>query len=309
MHEEDYGILWKHTDRRLPDKPEVRRSRRLVISSVSTVENYEYGFFWYLYQDGNIQFEVKLTGILSLGAFQPGEKPKYGALVAPQRLRPEPPALLQRPARLRPRRHGQHGPAGRRGRPTSSAPDNPFENAFQAQADARSKTEKQARGAPEPGDGADLEDRQPDVHERASASRSATGSCRATTAFPFASPNAWWRKRAGFVEPPRLGDAVSTRTRSTPPATTPTRARGGDGLIRWTEQDRPIENTDVVLWYTFGHTHIPRPEDYPVMPTAYIGFLLKPSGFFDLNPANDVPPSAKKGVALSVKDEGKSCCH
>ncbi|HUE74137.1 MAG TPA: hypothetical protein VMP01_24865, partial [Pirellulaceae bacterium] len=72
MHEEDFGILWKHTDRRLPDAPEVRRSRRLVISSVSTVENYEYGFFWYLYQDGNIQLEVKLTGILSLGAFQPG---------------------------------------------------------------------------------------------------------------------------------------------------------------------------------------------------------------------------------------------
>ena len=67
MHEEDFGILWKHTDRRLPDAPEVRRSRRLVVSSVSTVENYEYGFFWYLYQDGNIQFEIKLTGILSLG--------------------------------------------------------------------------------------------------------------------------------------------------------------------------------------------------------------------------------------------------
>ena len=75
MHEEDFGILWKHTDRRLPDAPEVRRSRRLVVSSVSTVENYEYGFFWYLYQDGNIQFEMKLTGILSLGALQPGETP------------------------------------------------------------------------------------------------------------------------------------------------------------------------------------------------------------------------------------------
>lgn len=83
MHEEDFGILWKHTDRRLPDAPEVRRSRRLVISSVSTVENYEYGFFWYLYQDGNIQLEVKLTGILSLGAFPNGERPPFGALVAP----------------------------------------------------------------------------------------------------------------------------------------------------------------------------------------------------------------------------------
>src|SRR5205814_2730401 len=83
MHEEDFGILWKHTDRR-DNQPEVRRSRRLVISSISTVENYEYGFFWYLYQDGNIQLEIKLTGVLSLGALQPGEKAKYGALVAPQ---------------------------------------------------------------------------------------------------------------------------------------------------------------------------------------------------------------------------------
>lgn len=41
IHEEDYGILSKHTDRRLPDSPEVRRSRRLVVSSISTVENYE----------------------------------------------------------------------------------------------------------------------------------------------------------------------------------------------------------------------------------------------------------------------------
>ncbi len=83
MHEEDYGILWKHTDRR-DNQPEVRRSRRLVVSSVSTVENYEYGFFWYLYQDGNIQFKIKLTGILSLGAVAEGVKPKYGNLVAPQ---------------------------------------------------------------------------------------------------------------------------------------------------------------------------------------------------------------------------------
>ena len=83
IHEEDFGILWKHTDRRLPDAPEVRRSRRLVVSSISTVENYEYGFFWYFYQDGNIQFEIKLTGVLSLGAAREGDKPKHGSLIAP----------------------------------------------------------------------------------------------------------------------------------------------------------------------------------------------------------------------------------
>jgi len=116
------------------------------------------------------------------------------------------------------------------------------------------------------------------------------------------SPNAWWRKRAGFVNyhvwvtPWREEEKYGA-------GDFPNQSAGGDGLIRWTEQDRRIENTDIVLWYTFGHTHIPRPEDYPVMPTAYTGFLLKPNGFFALNPANDLPPSAKKNSAKG------SCCH
>jgi hypothetical protein len=55
-----------------------------------------------------------------------------------------------------------------------------------------------------------------------------------------------------------------------------------------------IDNTDVVVWYVFGHHHIPRPEDWPVMPVAYSGFTLKPLGFFDQNPALDVPPSPPK---------------
>jgi len=76
----------------------------------------------------------------------------------------------------------------------------------------------------------------------------------------------------------------------------PNQSSGGDGLIRWTEADRPVANTDIVLWYTFGHTHIPRPQDYPVMPAPHIGFLLKPNGFFDLNPATicHLPRSKRK---------------
>src|SRR5829696_33171 len=80
MHEEDYGLFLKHT-KAPTEKVEVRRSRRLVVSFIATVGNYEYGFFWYLYQDGNIEFEVKLTGIMSTGAVEPGEKPKYGQLL------------------------------------------------------------------------------------------------------------------------------------------------------------------------------------------------------------------------------------
>lgn len=76
----------------------------------------------------------------------------------------------------------------------------------------------------------------------------------------------------------------------------PNQHSGGAGLPEWTQADRSIENTDVVVWYTFGHHHIPRPEDYPVMPTAYSGFMLKPVGFFNASPAMDVPPSAQKGT-------------
>jgi primary-amine oxidase len=119
--------------------------------------------------------------------------------------------------------------------------------------------------------------------------------------FPFAAKDAWWRKRAGFVNyhvwvtPCAEGERHAA-------GDYPNQSAGGDGLPRWTEQDRPLVDTDVVLWYTFGHTHLPRPEDYPVMPTAYLGFLLKPHGFFTENPANDVPPSAKKAAK-------GSCCH
>ena len=80
MHEEDFGLLWKHWDFRNGDT-EVRRSRRFVISFISTVGNYDYGFYWYLYQDGTIEAEVKATGIMSTAAVPPGETPRHGTLV------------------------------------------------------------------------------------------------------------------------------------------------------------------------------------------------------------------------------------
>jgi primary-amine oxidase len=297
MHEEDFGILWKHTDRRLPDAPEVRRSRRLVISSVSTVENYEYGFFWYLYQDGNIQLEVKLTGILSLGAMAPGEKPRYGNLVAPQVYAPNHQHFFN--VRLDFDLDGTANTVQQVDVVADPIDDrNPFENAFQARATTL-ETEKQARA------NLNLESCRtwkvvnPHV-------KNAVGEpvgykfFPGDNAFPLASKNAWWRKRAGFVNH-HIWVTPYSEDECYAAGDHPNQSRGGEGLIAWTEQDRPIADTDVVLWYTMGHTHIPRPEDYPVMPTAYIGFLLKPNGFFALNPANDVPPSKKAGE--------KSCCH
>ena len=121
---------------------------------------------------------------------------------------------------------------------------------------------------------------------------------------PFASPDAWWRKRAGFVNH-HVWVTPYAEDEKYAAGDYPNQSSGGDGLVKWTQADRPIANTDVVFWYTFGHTHIPRPEDYPVMPTAYIGFLLKPNGFFTANPANDVPPSRQE----RTKATSGSCGH
>jgi primary-amine oxidase len=302
MHEEDYGILWKHTDRRLPDKPEVRRSRRLVISSVSTVENYEYGFFWYLYQDGNIQLEVKLTGILSLGAVQPGEKSKYGAMIAPQLYAPVHQHFFN--VRLDFDLDGTGNTIQRVDvMPDEPGPKNPHGNAFAAIATPL-KSEKQAR------DHLNLQTARtwrivnPNV-------KNAVGEpvgykfLPMDNSFPMASTDAWWRKRAGFVNY-HVWVTPFDESEKYAAGDYPNQSKGGDGLIKWTEKDRPLENADVVLWYTFGHTHIPRPEDYPVMPAAYIGFLLKPNGFFAMNPANDLPPSAPKKKILDMAKG--DCC-
>jgi primary-amine oxidase len=86
----------------------------------------------------------------------------------------------------------------------------------------------------------------------------------------------------------------------------PNQSGGGDGLTRWTQQNRAIASTDSVFWYTFGHTHVPRAEDYPVMPVAHIGFLLKPNGFFDMSPSNDLPVSDKKANASK---SANGCCE
>ncbi len=299
MHEEDYGILWKHTDRRL-GKPEVRRSRRLVVSSVSTVENYEYGFFWYLYQDGNIQFEVKLTGVLSLGIARPGETPPWGALVADQVYAPNHQHFFN--VRLDFDLDGRDNSVQQIDVvPGEVNPENAFGNAFHARANTL-LTESAALANLSLETARSWKIVNP---ERLNAVGQPVGYrfLPGDNAVPFASPQAWWRKRAGFVDhhvwvtPFRPDERCAA-------GDYPNQSSGGDGLVRWTVADRPIASTDVVFWYTFGHTHLPRPEDYPVMPTAYIGFLLKPSGFFAMNPANDVPPSPRK-----VLPSDGGCCH
>jgi len=69
----------------------------------------------------------------------------------------------------------------------------------------------------------------------------------------------------------------------------PTASKGNDGLAIWTKADRPIENTDIVAWYTLGFHHVPRAEDFPVMPVMWHDFVIRPFNFFPQNPVLDLP--------------------
>jgi primary-amine oxidase len=86
----------------------------------------------------------------------------------------------------------------------------------------------------------------------------------------------------------------------------PNQHAGGDGLPRYVEQNRSIDNEDIVVWHTFGPTHFCRPEDFPVMPVEHAGFTLKPSGFFAENPAMDLP--ADRDTASRDSRGSGSCC-
>ncbi len=285
MHEEDYGILWKHTDWRT-EQVEVRRSRRLVVSFIATVDNYEYGFFWYFYQDGTIQYEIKLTGILLCGAL--ADTPKYGTLVAPELNALNHQHFFN--VRLDMQIDGLNNSVyevNTVAEPMGEA--NPYGNAFFAQ-ETLLATEAEAQRIIDPLAGRYWKVVNPNIHNRLGQSvgyKLIPGE----NILPFAHPDSWIIKRAGFMTK-HLWVTPYHPDERYPSSKYPNQNPGGEGLPKWTQANRSIDNTNIVVWYTFGHHHIPRPEDWPIMPTAYIGFTLKPVGFFDSNPALDVPPQA-----------------
>ena len=287
MHEEDYGILWKHADLH-GGTTEVRRSRRLVVSSISTVGNYEYGFYWYFYLDGTIQLEVKLTGIMSTMAVEPGEQPPNATIVAPQLAAPYHQHLFN--VRLDVDVDGSRNTVYEiNADPAAAGPENPYANTIEVTATPL-ETEQQAQRIVDPTRSRTWKIVNPEMKNglgQPVAYKLVPGS----TPTLLADPDSSVGRRAAFatrnlwVTPYRSDERRAAGDH-------PNQHAGGDGLPAWTAADRPIADTDIVVWHTFGVTHVPRPEDWPVMPVEYAGFHLVPFGFFDRNPALDVPPTA-----------------
>jgi primary-amine oxidase len=279
IFERDGGVEWKHADN-------TRRSRELVVSYWSQPGNYEYGFEWVFHQDGMIEMRVQLTGIMAAKGVANGAHDPYSHLVSPNLAAP----------------HHEHffafrldmdvdGPANRVMELNSVAmpagPKNPYGGGFTME-ESPLKTEHEAQ-------------RQLNL---ASSRKWLVESTTATNALghptgylllpgenslPFAQPDSWVRKRAGFLNAHLWVTPYSDSERYAA-GDFPNQSKGGDGLPQWTTANRSIDNKDVVLWYVMGVTHNPRPEDWPVMPVYEAGFKLLPVGFFASNPAMDVPP-------------------
>jgi primary-amine oxidase len=287
MHEEDYGILWKHHDMH-GDTNEVRRSRRLVVSFIATVGNYEYGFYWYFYLDGNIQLEVKLTGIVSTMAIEPGTTPEFANVIAPGLAAPHHQHLFN--ARLDFDVDGTTNTVCEvEAERVPTGPENPLGNAFRQKVTVLA-TESDAQRDTNAPSTRHWRIVNPERPNRLGNPVGYKLVPTISTPTLLAQPNASVAQRASFAQH-NLWVTPYDRDERRAAGEYPNQHPGGDGLPRWTAANRPITEQDVVVWYSFGVTHFVRPEDWPVMPVEYTGFLVSPVGFFDRNPALDVPPS------------------
>ena len=351
LHEEDAGLLFKHTDTRLNagrGHVEVRRSRRLVLSCVSTFANYEYGMYWSLYQDGTIQLEMKLTGILStspaplpeaarlaaeraqaagLGAVAAaaaaaaaagtrGTSPAYGTLVSPGVIAANHQHLFC--VRLDPSVDDARGGRGLvvaevNAEPLPVGPANPYGNAF-AVTETDLLSVHAAMRDPAPGKARAWKIKNPRAINPVTGKPTAFKLVPAAASAPMlmqptslVGRRAFFASKALFVTPHddrqlyAAGDHVVQSTDCL-------------GLKVWTREDRPLVggagkggtgggggdggggddgDVDPVVWYSFGVTHLPRIEDFPIMPVETCGFSLKPFGFFNWNPCLDLKPPAR----------------
>ncbi|MDG5761784.1 primary-amine oxidase [Natronococcus sp. A-GB1] len=296
MHEEDDGLMWKHTEWRKEDETEVRRRRRLVVSQIATVYNYDYAFYWYFYQDGRIEAEVRLTGIDSNGVVPEGTTAEdtdgFYEIVAPQVKT----SIHQHHFNFRLDFEvdgGENCAYEVHNQPVDEVAwnhedsDNPAGQGWFAD-ETLLETEQDARMDIDP-----LKARYWKI-----ANPNETNSYGYPTAYTLhpgtnvespMQPGSPSQRRAGFIEnnfwvTPYEDDELYAD------GDYPNQNDNPHGLREWTAADRDLVEEDLVVWYTLGVNHRTRPEDWPVLPVEIASFELEPEGFFDENPAIDVPP-------------------
>ncbi|KAL0929768.1 primary-amine oxidase [Colletotrichum truncatum] len=318
IHEEDNGLLYKHTDFR--DNSVISaRDRKLIISQIITAANYEYAFYHTFTLDGTYKLEIKLTGMLNTYCMHPTESAApYGTEVAPRlnahnhqhifSLRVDPEIDGPNNSVLQSDALPSEEPVG--------SPENPYGNGFYCKkTPLRTSQEGAAVYCHETS-------RAWDIINPSSINASAKKPVGYKIINPncpplLAKPGSMAYKRAAFarkslwVVPYKdhelfpAGDYVcqSTGEENHP---------GNQTIVDWVARNESIENTDIVCYIQFGLTHFPRTEDFPIMPAEPVSVMLRASNFFQKNPGLWVPPSSVC-IDRTSKDafcptEGKHAC-
>ncbi|WBW72920.1 copper amine oxidase Cao1 [Schizosaccharomyces osmophilus] len=312
IHEEDDGVLFKHSDFRDQFQTTIStRGIKLVVSQIFTAANYEYMIYWTFHMDGVIECQLKLTGILNTYAMNPDEDTNgWGTQVYPQVNAHNHQHLFC--LRLNPMVDGLDNSVAVNdavsGDGLPGSKENYYGNAFTNKRTV-AKTVKEA------------------ISDYDGTTSRTWEICNPNKLHPYSKKPVSYKLVSREVPPllARPGSLVSNRAgfarhhmHVTPykdgqlyPAgdyVPQTSGEPSKGLPEWIEenQDGNVENSDIVVWHTFGITHFPAPEDFPVMPAEPISLLLRPRNFFLRNPALDVPPSRNVLTSKVKADQEKS---
>lgn len=305
MHEVDEGIGWKHTNFR-NNQSSVVRDRQLIIQCTATVANYEYILAFILDQAANLHIDVKATGIVSTMPIRQGLSVPWGTVVAPGVLAVNHQHLFV--ARIDPLLDGEKNTVVYDDCiPVAADPDlDPFGCAFRVD---RTNITK-------PG-GYDLDLTKARVYKIINESKINSVSGKPVSYKLHAIPSQMLMmgkhtfnyKRGIFTAMPIWVTKYNDDELWASGEFT-NQSREDTGLAEWAFREENVENEDVVLWHSFGLTHVTRPEDFPVMPYEKLSLSLKPANFFTENPSNDVPRSSQslnKSVLHEVKPD--TCCR
>ncbi|MEH1764884.1 MAG: primary-amine oxidase [Nostoc sp.] len=287
IYERDRGMLWKHYEYNT-QRNDVRRSRELVMTMTVAVDNYDYSINWIFHQDGTLEVQNELTGIVlaqGTAAQKQSEDNSYGRLIAKNIFGVNHQHFFN--YRLDFDVDGQANSVMEMNvKALPMDEKNPLGNAIALSETPLAKETSAVR---------DLDLKSSREWMIVSADKkNRLGAAPGYMLMPggnsmfFPVEGSKIRQRAEFAthhvwvtkyKPSELyagGDY-------------PNQTRPGQGLPKYIADDEALMGEDIVLWYTMGVTHIPRSEDWPVMPVHQVGFKLVPRGFFSRNPAINLP--------------------
>ncbi|QIW96541.1 hypothetical protein AMS68_002059 [Peltaster fructicola] len=287
IHEQDSGIGWKHTNYRT-GRAAIVRNRELVLQSIITVANYEYILAFVFNQAGEVSYEARATGILSTQPIDQGIDVPWGTVVHPGVLATHHQHIFS--LRVDPAIDGHKNRlVYTEAHPMPRSDFNPHGTGYQS-VDTLIETSG--------GHDVDWSVNRTYKIQNAAVRNPINGRPVAykIMAPPFqkivSDKDSFNYKRAEFSD--RDIYAVKHRDGELYAGGLYTnQSRGGQGVRSWADRKENIVDEDLVLYIQFGINHIPRIEDFPVMPCEILRVSLKPVNFFDKNPAIDVPPSTQ----------------